>query len=1066
MTAEKPQRNTQGLIIPAADWRPEFLTPVGSALESSSYTETGPRPGQVEPDQENTRLVLEASGEQGVAFDLEVNRPGLPGAGRDGAGIGYRLATESTIHDWRTLRDPMWLNGWIAAEWSNSTAWPVFDLCVLPVSGRVILVRAADSSDFVRARVYDYDSHTWGAAVSVPDEFVYGGTNTTWAAVAVVALPDDSAIAIGIAPTSHDIYTWRSSDRGASWRPHAVPTRATGPNSTDRARAGYSREALLLVEQDTAISGTIRQHASSTLGVSFELIEDAAGIGTGIQLSAIPSGGFILAYINSALQACVRLLGTAYTPISEQPEIIIDATRTVEDIAIVVADNGVAWVFGRRNNSGGLPQQVWDRVQVWRSDDGGNTWATAIVGAAVDDVTAFSSGVGLNVYIENFAAVAARGDVIMCHNFVNSHPTDGLFGGSIGTAFFGGWSATLAGSQATSAGASVFGYGDFDEDLAECGIPLAIASDLGRWGQITTGGAVALVDGEHEITTATNTFLFHATALGAAAGAGQVFHIEGRIETGTGSSTTTEVGAELETGDGVTSFFLAIRFDAANGRVRFVDVGSGSTLFDVTHDVSTFFEVVASVQNSAVCRISYRTGRSSGWTHRIEALTDNGAATNEIRFGNLAAGTNTSRWRQWHYGARAAGITTGLSHLGSGPISNSPIGIRNTGTADGPTRLAAIRGPGFLEDAFSCSPAYEYGIAKIFPTSAPSPATPWRSTDKSEQLIVMDLGAQGMLGPVWGAALFLAGCNFRTAELESSDSGAAWTSRGTWDAAEGFAALEYERNGDWIRPDTAGVGVTPGRMLDANEIAAADGYAVLDGTHPVAVSQNGAGRWDSTAWAGMKPNARVRLVGGEGSSGSVDLVIPRGVLLYTFPGAVPTAFPRFWRIRIPASQVTPASYYQIGTALLGSIRIYGKRTSAGASHERAPNVRRTRSRRGTIRQRSDGPVARQWSISWADGVALGKVRGSDPDYVTGGAAQPRGVAGDVPGLLHGLIEEVVGGQVPIVAVSEGAGSRMITDRSLYLYGLIASPVQSNLVSGDDGSNEFVRVDTITIDEQL
>ncbi|NRA03979.1 MAG: hypothetical protein HRU00_15375, partial [Myxococcales bacterium] len=442
-----------------------------------------------------------------------------------------------------------------------------------------------------------------------------------------------------------------------------------------------------------------------------------------------------------------------------------------------------------------------------------------------------------------------------------------------------------------------------------------------------------------------------------------------------------------------------------------------------------------------------------------------GTGTDEIAFGNPAIGINATRFFQWHWNNNPLffqpGNSGGLSGL---PINIYPYPIRDAGNSLGPMRLAATRGPALRTQTFDVDPAYDYGISQIFPTSSPSPDNAWRSTDKTEQIIVMDMGAEGMLGPVWGAALHMSGCNFRTAFLESSTHGISWTARGTWDAAEGFAGLEYERNGDRIQPDTAGAGVAPGRLLNRNEVVAAGGYALLDGTHPVRVVQSGAGRWDSSTIATMRPNCRVELVGGEGIIGTVDLCLPRGVLLYIYPGAAPADFDRFWRIRIPANQITPDAYYQIGVATVGAYSIYGKRTSSGWSDEKRPNVLTETTRNGTLRQRQQGKLARQWTLGWSDGVSMADMRTVDPDYVTGGADQPRGLRADVPWLMHGVLEELKSGQVPCIAVQVGSGAQMITDRTAYLYGLITSTLQTNHVSGDDGRNEFVRVDTITVDE--
>ena len=1044
-------RNTQGIILPAQDWLPEFLTPIGAGLTDSAYSQAGPRPGQVVPAQTGTRAVLEASGQQTEAIEIFTFQSGMPGTLEQSSTYMYRLATETDDNDWRRATIPSWLNGWLPAVHLESAVDPYdrFDVVVSAITQTPVLIYARNitPSETGKSRTYDYESHSWGAEVVISADPILGDDAIS-DAVTGFALPDGSVVAVLY--DSVRILTYISRDDGATWGPYGSkpnPAASSAPlGSIVRARAAYSRTAAVSFAE---IGSDITQHASNDLGASFDLVETVVGIGASISVDALPGGGFIVAYINGSSEPSIRLLSSAYDLFSLAPELVVTSDGapvvTALECTVTVEPSGVIWLFVR-------DATTVDRCDLYISRDNGVTWeiGTVYLPFATDDVS---------TRIQNFASRHCRGDLLILHNWVAS---PGDEDGSIGCAFYGGWSNVW-----------LFGYGGAAATQGSVGIPIEKPNLVSGW--IATGTGTIVIhpaDGGLGFNTSVDTAVETWPNPTGATGVGLVAHFEGRLVNGVGSTSALEAGARVRVADGSDLYEIQARFSTAN--VRFVDT-SGATIADVTHDHAITLEFIISIDGQGffgaapgTFNIAYRTLRNTRWTILSGVLPSSGTGTDEIAFGNPAIGINATRFFQWHWNNNPLffqpGNSGGLSGL---PLNIYPYPIRDAGNSLGPMRLAATRGPALRTQTFDIDPVYDYGIDRIFPTISPSPSEVWRSTDKSEQLIVMDMGADGMIGPTWGACLYMAGCNFAAAVLESSPDGITWTARGTWNASTGFETLEYERNGDWIRPDTGGAGSVGDRNLQRNEVVAAGGYLVLDGTHPVKVVSNGAGGWDSTPGrATVDPNMRVALVSGEGASGDLDIVIPSGVSMYVFPDAAPAIDMRFWRIRIPANQITPDSYYQIGVAMVGSIAVYGKRTSAGRSDERRPNVTRTRSRRGTLRQRQQGPVARQWVINWADGAVLGKARAANADYV--GANAPLAITGDVPWMLHGVLEEIRGGEIPIVSVADAAyaASGMVTDRTLFLYGLVTGTLQSNLVTGKDGSNEFERVDGVTIDEQI
>jgi hypothetical protein len=330
--------------------------------------------------------------------------------------------------------------------------------------------------------------------------------------------------------------------------------------------------------------------------------------------------------------------------------------------------------------------------------------------------------------------------------------------------------------------------------------------------------------------------------------------------------------------------------------------------------------------------------------------------------------------------------------------------------------------------------------------------------------IVLDFGEETRLGASWSTVLYLGGANFRTALLRRWD-GAAWQTLGTWDGATGFAGLGYELHGNVIRP-TAGTS-TAGRWINDGELV---GWrAHLPSGKVRRVLRNSGGSW-STATT-VRPELVLDGVDGtEAASGVVDLVSPAGVLVVNQTSASAN-YTRYISLAIASGQDTPPDedFYSLGVALVGGLHAVGKQWSDSWSLARDPNVAATVDTRGARQVRQLGPTSQSLTVAWQDGQRLDAMRSAalDPDYLGTTAGAPLVAEHDVLGQLHGLQVATLAGEIPVVALSvvPDAASSFTSDRSLYTYGHLTSlRVQANVVTGEENLSEFVRIESITVQE--
>jgi len=189
------------------------------------------------------------------------------------------------------------------------------------------------------------------------------------------------------------------------------------------------------------------------------------------------------------------------------------------------------------------------------------------------------------------------------------------------------------------------------------------------------------------------------------------------------------------------------------------------------------------------------------------------------------------------------------------------------------------------------------------------------------------------------------------------------------------------------------------------------------------------------------------------------------------------------RLRIPA-QTTYEGYLEIGTAVIGSVAVFGRQHSRGSMRSIAPNTEISTQRSGTRRASVHGKSRRSAEMSWADSVDIAELQSAAPapDYMSTmfgslGTDPHRAHAAfnDGPTLIRGVLERLDGASVPVVYLpripatdfDSGVVTTKIADRNRMLMGrIVSTKYRVENVIGDDGFDEVVTGTTIRIDEEL
>ena len=1059
-----------------------ILAPLNLATLNAGLTlapARGAGPGNAETTNAGSRLEPAISGGQDIGAEVQIRRGGMPE--RRGAEVLWRLDSETLDpYALRGWQPPNLQAQWIAAKWDAVDEWRTFDLVVTEEDQQLVIVymQSNDPTAPIYSKRFDFTlaEPTWGLEVVVsvnPYEDSANPDDLGTDAVCAVSLPGGRILAAAQNnnPPLGELNIYASDDRGDSWFRYATPikTRAVLTNPA-RLQMEYYRGDLVLFSQQS--NGDIYQIGSNSLGTTWTFAAAAEDVGVAMNTAKLPGdGGIVLSYVrDSDGFPVVRLLASAFDPFTDAAEVVIDSVA-VDTMAISVDGIGNVWAFGRVD---GVPNQI----AVWYSEDSGASWLRMKEN--------LWEGVNPDTFLQQLTAKFCRGWLVLAHTWTADVST--ATADSIGTLWSGGWSSfgsntadldTGFQDRKSLAGSTLLpGY---------TGIPIELPQNAG-W--ILTGGGVPTLEapGELELASSSGGQITLARTLSTGTD-DQTWAMETKVISG-GDANIDQIRWAISRSTGPVTYVLGFRFDPANSRVRVIDgkAGSPAVIAEIPLDPSEWIQIAGYVRSNGEYLVAYKRPWQTKWTRGPSdfaiGLTDQGAGTvgqTAVINTDPTAGV-VSRWRQWcgrTEGIDGTGFGFGWAELednngglqSGGPISTIPRPIPEIGTESAAAFLSAQRGPGREGEVYTLAPLYEYGIDRIFAEVSPSPAEPFRSVDAAAEVVIgfqiledPSVLDDSNLGTVWQWLFGFIGCNFKTAILETRGASSIfWSTQATYNAAEGFEGLAYERAGEWIRP-TAG-SVAAGRQLRRNELAG--GFAILAGGVARKIAGNSAGGWINPA-TGSTVFPEIRLEGIDGTepvTGLCDLVFSSGVLSVAHSGPQPTTRAKFWRIRIPVQDV-PDPYVQIGNFVPTTVAVFGKQWARGWSREMSPNTSRRVSRFGTIRKRKQGPPARRWSMGWADGANEGKARQLNADYLaqdSGGA--PLAIRDDVWTMLYSLLEETGGGAAPVLAIAHvPPGTTSINDRTLFLYGSWDSSVQANQVQGDEGIQEFLRIDPIAVSE--
>jgi len=1056
----------RGIVCNSQRWVPENLSANDAAALNSDYTELDPRPGTMTTTDARARLRPQVSNAQvGGSLLLKVTDGGLPGP--EGAAMSYRLDKEAADAE-RGWNQPNLLAGWPVQEWSDTLVYDDMDCVTIPSTQQVVGF-AQDGSvaaTTARARVFDPEDWTWTAGALVP-----WGINSREQVVALAYLPGvDRVIAIVMTTVGNPMQVWATEDLGVTWEEYSLKpirdptTDVSGPGfgaGISRGRAAAQRDGSVLATLQPLISGgteNVAQLASSDLGVTFTLVETAAALGTNVDVFALPDGTYAVTFIAITTGfPRIRILGSAFDPISTATEVGIGSVPLVSMTATVDAD-GTIYVFGGRDTT-------FSKIFVWKSADYGRTW------------TEFDWGLvdtgDLSAYPILFSSCATAGYILIQHQWTASVGNED---GSVGVMLAAGWSNLSAvddgffrnfNGDPTDGPRQFerFSYGAKTGIESNTWLPIERPSDTiytaaGGLGVLEAPGVLNMTSvgaGVDSMTFTTTTGIVDCVVL---------MEMDCTV---LGSQVAMVVGADIEVSDpGVpVSYNIQIRVSTTGFAVHNVH---GANIGTVAIDMITsplqivvhlFFDSTGTVGR---LRTYYRRRGATVWTAgpQGDTIAKAAAAANlsQVIFCHHAVTTSVSYWTQFNW-AFEGGVAFGADMVDGKRIADLPyplIAMGNT-TTDDKAFVALRGGPGTRGEVYTVIAEADFGVYNVFPTASPSRDRVWQTVDTTTARVSVDMVEFTRVGNSWALVIGVLNANVRQLTILASVGGVPST-LGTWDGAVGFTALDYILDGDTLHPDVA---TTPGagRWLQANEMAG--GHVVLPGGKARTILSNSAGYWGQNTT--VLPHIRLEGIDGtEAATGAVDICAPSGFIVFHLA----EVFYKDFQVQIGAAQATASGKYSVGNLLVGSLTVPGKQWSAGWSLGYAPNYSATVDPHGTEYRQQRGPEQRSYSFAFPDGVKFHDLRGAspDPNYIASTVGLPLAAKDDVLGNLVALLIESKGFTSPCMLLAEvpDANAVTVTDPTLWVYGLLTGSIQADNVLGNENSNEFYRVSGLVLTE--
>ncbi len=1070
----------RGFLVPDPRLGCDDLAVNDASATGSDYSQVGPRPGSSTTDDELSRIVPLVLGALEAPIDVEVVAAGDP-AISGGARVRWKFQSELAT-EFRGYCDPQWSTVWTPVRWlaNLSNAGIGYGACLHPQTQRVIVVNVDDGGtpDHIESqRSVGIDG--FERVGDIDDGTLYP---TGSGSLACCSLPSGRILAIATPQEFADGVVHYSDDVGDTWSTYAQHVVEGGiplPTPQLQAMAATNEgEVLLIVDHQ---NGELSQFASRNLGASFEPIELNAQIGEKPAICVLPSGRICVVYgSDTNIRPRARTIASPFDPLSGADEIEIGSLNG-DEIAACSDDRGVIWAF-----SGGPP------IRVHVSTDEGATWTSPRYGPL--------AGASGNREAQEWRAVCARGFVWLCHRPFDGGP--GTRNEAIGAFRFGGWSnlepaaALEPGVQSTT---EQKGWSDGDgEFFSRTWFPSGEPSQAG----FSHNGAVNMLvddtsshgngtgvidcaigqDGYYDEPTPEGaTTVYAQCSIGDVAGVGAG-----------GNLLAAYGGIRLDVEIGNQHSIVEIRLAGIGGEVRFRvhDVVAAADLYDSpatnppmppprgAANADLFLELLFEQQLNQL-ELWFRRTDTVNWIKAgTFALSSAGGGANGlVEMGNLvvadvSSGRVATVWRAFNIsGGNVSGPFSG-SAFPVGPFADelqrgaelgtNPLSLVDAGTLDVDEGALALRGgPARFGEIHEIPVIHDFPIRSLFWDCSPSRSEVWRSDDDQvEQVVAFAFPEQTRIGGSFLLGLFVAGANFPVARLEVDTTGAgAWSTVATLRLGADFGSIGYERLGDMLRPGSAPLNEGERFLNRAELVGGVARWGAGAAARAERILANSAGGWTDKATNTIQPFVRVGSDGlvGSGTAGNdLTLQAPAGLVLAYLDD--PAGLVYGVRVVVEAAD-TPEGFHEAGLLMVGALTPFGQQWSRGYSVETSPNTTRTTSTAGTIRKTQLGENATRFGVAWPDGVKLHAMRdGIDVDYL-GPAGKPPVVADhDVWGQLWGLLDELEGGELPVVIVTKlPADDETLTDRTLFAFATLDGSARFDHVLGDEGENEFGRV---------
>ena len=404
-----------------------------------------------------------------------------------------------------------------------------------------------------------------------------------------------------------------------------------------------------------------------------------------------------------------------------------------------------------------------------------------------------------------------------------------------------------------------------------------------------------------------------------------------------------------------------------------------------------------------------------------------------------------------------------------------PFSTRQLGITEGVT-LTARGGPVVSGDEWSIGFGYEWPRDNL---SAPSPRQAWRSCDTDDQpdpiVIEWTLSnyADESLFPGTAWALPIIGHNIPAVTLGVKVGG----SFVDIPVDLGITAVGFDRTGVIVSAPTAsGHDGSFAGVVRENEFAGGTWYAEPGGIGRRIVG-NTAGTWSRTT---THQQARLILESvddvGDPTSGATGIIVPPQAVIIG-PSTQATTIDAV-RIKIAKPDGStdcepPDRVWRIGYAAPMRVLPHADEYDWGRVIETRSPTDLTDMPGHVRRSRVTGPARRIVSVAWADGpvdtslpdVTSFSTSGWSPAYTAG----PLASTGNTPWQVESLVAALDGPDKPMLYLPRVAFTstvNVLNRRHELVHMRLTTPVRLEVVQGTEGSDEVIRVATITGEEEV